>query len=192
MHSAHFTAKWRGPCSWPGHNAHDPLPDEPGVYLWTFRYGDGYLIYAAGITRRPMVKRFREHTRCYQNGTYTLFDLNEMQLGKRVEIWHGFWTRTHPEEKHKEYEQRTDELAAAAQQQMASFAVFTAAVGTAPRILERFEAAIMESLYESEEPYCDIPDRGMQLAPRWRSESEIIVTNESDVVLYALPNEMVI
>ena len=42
---------WSGPYSWPGFESKNNLPsipEVPGVYLWTFDYQDGYLIYARG------------------------------------------------------------------------------------------------------------------------------------------------
>jgi len=44
---------WEGPFSWTGYEVHNRLeamPELEGIYLWTFKYMDGYLVYAAGIT----------------------------------------------------------------------------------------------------------------------------------------------
>ena len=72
--------RWEGPFGWPGLDpvelltslADSPVASSSGVYLWTVEYLDGFLIYAAGITRRPFVRRFREHTRATEPGS-TLF-----------------------------------------------------------------------------------------------------------------------
>ena len=56
---------WTGPFAWPDYEdvaSLQPIPRHPGVYLQTFEYEDGFLIYAAGITRRDIPTRFREHT----------------------------------------------------------------------------------------------------------------------------------
>jgi len=102
---------WTGPFRWPGiENGSNSLSNFPGIYLWTVEYlHGGYLIYAAGITRRPMKKRFREHTHAYLNGIYTLFDMEAMKQGIRTEIWHGFWTKKRAEEKQREHERRKTE-----------------------------------------------------------------------------------
>jgi hypothetical protein len=71
--------------------------------------------------------------------------------------------------------------------QLTGFRIFAADIGTKPRILERLEAAIMENLYKQPMPLCDIPDRGMMLAPRRKSEIPIIVKNECSVLLHGLP-----
>ena len=185
---------WIGPFRWPGfENGSTSFPDFPGIYLWTAEYvHGGYLIYAAGITRRPMKKRFREHTHAYLNGIYTLFDVDAMKQGIRKEIWHGFWTKKRSEEKQREYERRKSELEAVAQTQLATFRVFTAMVDTKPRFLERLEAAIMNSLYNQPAPFSGIPDRGMMLAPCWQSETPIFIQNYSSAVLHGLPERMVI
>ena len=94
--------RWEGPFGWPGADtagrvkslADATIASSSGVYLWTVEHLNGFLIYAAGVTRRPFVKRFREHTLAYQTGLYTLFDIPALQQGVRTEIWHGFfWTK---------------------------------------------------------------------------------------------------
>jgi hypothetical protein len=59
---------WSGPHAWPGFERHArpvPLPSYSGIYLCTFEYRDGYLIYSVGLTRRLFRQRFQEHTRLY-------------------------------------------------------------------------------------------------------------------------------
>jgi len=182
--------KWRGPYAWPKFETESNLPaipKHPGVYLLTSRYENGYIIYAAGITRRPIPQRFREHTRKYLSGDYTILDMDAMKHGIRKEIWHGWrWTP----DKRKEYECRKSELLEAARKQLAAFSIFVADVGTEPRILERIEATIMHTLYENAHPFCDIPDRGMQLSPRWKMESPITAFIHSSVELYGIPKQL--
>ena len=63
-------ATWMGPYSWPKYediNNLPPIPKVSGVYLQTFKYKQGYLIFGVGITRRTVPVRFGEHTRKYMN-----------------------------------------------------------------------------------------------------------------------------
>jgi hypothetical protein len=76
--------------------------------------------------------------------------------------------------------------------QLAGFRIFVADIGTEPRILERLEAAIMNNLYEQPPPLCDIPDKGMMLAPRWDSEEPIITEIKCEANLQGLPKQLVI
>ncbi len=182
--------EWTGPYAWPKFETESNLPAVPkhsGVYLWTSSYETGYIIYAAGITRRSIPIRFREHTTKYLSGDYTILDMSVMKHGVRKEIWHGWgWTP----EKRKEYERRKSELAEAARKQLTAFRIFVADVGTEPRILERIEATIMNTLYENTPPFCDIPDRGMQLSPRWKSERPITAFMRCAVELYGIPKQL--
>lgn len=178
---------WDGHYGWPSfeseNNLH-PIPKYPGVYLQTFEYQDGYLIYAAGITRRPVPIRFREHTRKYMNGEYNVLDISAAQIGNRREIWHGWgYARKH----RSEFEERKSIILDAVRKQLVGFCIFVADVGKAPRVCERLEASVMNNLYQQLSPFCDIPDRGMQLSPRWDSEEPIIVKNSCAVSLHRLP-----
>jgi hypothetical protein len=188
---------WRGPYRWPslGSDADDgafatAVASNGGIYLWTVEHYDGFLIYAAGITRRPLVKRFREHTRAYRRGIYTIFDMPSMKKGIRREIWHGFWYKKRSAEKQNEYDSRCEEIGLAAEEQLSNFRIFVASVDPKPRLLDRIEAAIMNALYAVEGPVSNIPDRGMKLAPRWRSESPILVRNVARVLFHGLPGEL--
>ena len=83
---------WSGPHAWPGfesQNGLPPLPKHSGVYLWTFPYQDGFLIYAAGLTRQLFRQRFGQHKREYMRGAYNVLDPVQAGNGVRSEIWHG-------------------------------------------------------------------------------------------------------
>lgn len=180
-------AIWNGPYSWPKFEAENglhPIPKQPGIYLQTVEYNGGYLIYAAGITRRTVPKRFSEHTRYYRSGDYTVLDIIAMQHGIRKEVWHGWgWTQ----EKRIKFEERKPSIVASLQKQLAEFRIFVADVGIQPRTLERLEASIMHHLYQQPSPICDLPDKGMMLAPRWKSENPITVQNISSVLFHGIP-----
>ena len=178
---------WEGPFSWPtfeSENNLPPIPKQQGVYLQTFEYQDGYLIYAAGITRRPVPARFREHTRKYMSGDYTILDVNSAQQGIRKEIWHGWeYAREHRDE----FEENQSVILEAVRKQLVGFRVFVADVGGAPRIHERMESSIMNNLYKPPPPICDFPDRGMQLSSRWDSEESVVINSKCSGVLHGLP-----
>lgn len=178
---------WAGPYSWPtfeSNNNLSPIPECPGVYLQTFEYQDGYLIYAAGLTRRPVPERFREHTLKYMNGEYYVLDIGAAQQGIRKVIWQGWeYAREH----RSEFEEQKSMILDAVQKQLAGFRIFVADVGKEARIHERLEASIMNNLYQQSSPICDIPDRGMHLEPRWDSEKPIIVKNKCEVCIHGLP-----
>lgn len=181
--------EWLGPFGWPEFEGDlPPILKIPGVYLLTVGYQRGYLIYGAGITRRPMPEPFREHTALYMDGHYNVLDIEAMKAGFRKEVWQGFWKKKQrPREKLAEYEERKLQIQDAVRRLLAGFRIFAPDIGTMRRTLERLEAAIMESLYKQPTPLCEIPDRGMMLAPRWKSEIPIVVKNKCSAVLFDLP-----
>jgi hypothetical protein len=184
--------EWTGPYSWPRYETENGLPQLPahtGVYLQTTDYLEGYIIYASGLTRRPFRKRFTEHTRKYLRGDYTVLDIASLRAGIREEIWHGWgWT----DGKRAEFAARQREIFVAAERQLAGFRIFVADVPTDERIPERLEAAVMGYLYEASSPFCDIPDRGMQLSPRWQSERPLTARAACSARLHGLPETLVI
>ncbi len=179
---------WDGPYSWPGFERENnlrPLPKLPGVYLQTFKYRGGYLIYAAGLTRRPAPMRFKRHTSNFKKGEYTVLDITAAQEGVRREIYHG-WARKDLED----FEVRKLEILDAVRKQLAGFRIFithTIDLRKEERVLERLEAAIMYNLYQQPSPIRDIPDRGMHLRRRRDSDNPIIVRNHCAALLYGLP-----
>ena len=181
---------WDGPYGWPAYESENglrPLPDRPGVYLGTFEYQGGYLIYAAGHTGKQFPRRFKQHTYKYMNGKCTVLDIAAAQQGVRCEIYHGWGhARRHPEE----FEERKLEILDAVRKQLTGFRIFVTDAGDMrieTRVRERLEAAIMDHLYEQPSPICDIPDRGMNLRRRRDSENPIIVRNNCADLLHGLP-----
>ena len=179
---------WEGAFSWPQYEEVTGLPKLPtksGVYLQTFQYKDGYLIYAAGITRRPVKIPFREHTRHYMNGEYNVLDVLAVEQGFRKEIWHGWgYAKKHRDQ----FEKRKIEIQDAVRTQLSKFHIFIAEIGAEPRYLERIEASIMNHLSKQSAPYCEIPDKDMMLAPRWENEERLYIINQRNARLHGLPD----
>jgi hypothetical protein len=101
-------------------------------------------------------------------------------------VWHGWgWS----EEKRREFEQRKAIILDAVRKQLGAFRIFVADVSAEGRIPERIEAAIMNALGKAR-PFRDIPDEGMHLARRWKSEKVIVATNTCRDKLYGLPGRL--
>ncbi len=177
--------EWLGPFSWVGYEKQNnlaKLPDIDGIYLWTFQFKEGYLVYCAGITKSTK-KRFRQHTLEYRSGNYTVFNVDEAEKGKRIEIWHGW---SYAREHRDEFNDRKEEILNAVERQLKSYKVFVAKVPD-KRIRARFESAIMHNIYSSNEPWAELADRGMHLSKRKKEEVPIKFKNLSDCKIYGLP-----
>lgn len=177
--------EWKGPFFWTGYerlNNLDEIPEMEGIYLWTFQYKDGFLIYCAGITNSTK-KRIRQHTLQFKRGNYTIFNIRAAEQGEREEIWHGWsYAKTHQEE----FNERKEEILKAVDEQLKAFKVFVAQV-TDKRTRERFEAAIMHNIYYSKEPCTELADRGMFLKERYNTEMPIEIKNITNYKIYGLP-----
>lgn len=174
-----------GPFGWPKLEHGLPeLPEMAGVYLMTFRYQDGFLPYGVGITRRLIVKRFKEHTRLYNKGEYNILNVNCAQHGVREVVWKGWgWTP----EKRADFELRKTEITRTAMHQMSSTCLFIIDTGREARIPERIEAAIANHYYSKEEI---LFDRGMLRMPRWQSEEHLQAQLKCNSLLVGLPTQL--
>lgn len=177
---------WNGPFDWPQTRQRSPLENLRGVYMWTVKSDDSFVVYGFGITKRPVSQRMGEHRREVLRGKYTLLDLEAIKLGIRKEIWHGLWAGHDSPERKAEFVRRKEELQDVARQQMAAFKIFVAEVSDV-RLQHRMEASLMEALYNAKEPYCDLPDRGMHLVPRRNDETPITIVNQSSHTFANLP-----
>ncbi|WNY24210.1 hypothetical protein MmiHf6_15400 [Methanimicrococcus hongohii] len=172
------TFVWSGPFAWSGYENEtglDSIPDVEGVYLWTFEYEDGYLLYLAGVTK-SMKTRFQSHSRTFKNGGYTVLDMGAAQKGIRIEIWHGWPSKENEKECKEAFNADTVNLEKL-KNQLYSMRVFILE-SSDKRLRERMEAALMHSLVYSKESWADLADRGMALnGVRYNSEMPIIAKN---------------
>ncbi len=191
--------RWQGPFAWPGMAGSRrvtglesaEVAGSCGVYVWTVEHEGGFLVYAAGETRRPFRVRFREHTREYRSGRYTVFNAAAMKRGERKKVWPGFWySKQRRQALEQEYSQRSSEIARALDELLSSYRVLVAPLPPERRLLQRVEGAIMAALYAAIGPAAVLPDRGMALAPRWPSEAPIRVRSISPVLIHGLPDEL--
>ena len=186
---------WEGPYAWPDFEAAascPPLPTAAGVYIQACDYDGGYLIFGAGVTRRPVAQRLREHTRGYLNGKYNVLDIEAARSGVRREVWHGWgYAKDHRDE----FESRRREIHDAVRRQLQGLRIFVAdpdAGGSDSRLRERLEAAIMDSCIRSPSPICDLPDRGTLQLRRRDGELPVLIRNTCLSVLHGLPSELLI
>lgn len=177
--------EWQGPFSWPGYEQItqlDKIPDIQGVYLFTFPYDEGFVLYSVGITNSTR-RRLRDHTREYRKGNYTVLDVNHAIRGKRREIWHGW---QYAKEHREEFEENQDNISQAVEKQLLMFRLFIAEIND-PRRRERMEASIMNTLYLSKDYWADLADRGMNLKGRYNSELPIAIKNTCRFKIYGIP-----
>lgn len=177
---------WQGPFSWPGYNQINnlvPIPNVAGVYLFTFKYKDGYILRGAGHTN-SMKRRFSEHKREYMSGRYTVLDAESACRGERKEIWHGWgYAKKHQDEflRYKDY------ILKSAEKELASYNLFVTEIADI-RKRERIEFAVMQNAYCSKEPWSDLVDGGTALRGRATSEIPIEARTICSHKIYGIPD----
>lgn len=180
--------EWSGPFLWPGiekSKNSQSLPDLAGVYLITFEYLNGYILRSAGITNSTK-RRFREHTKMYLSGQYTVLCPYHAKQGIRKELWHGWgYAKTHPEQivAHQKY------IADLAMETLKEYRIFIAQI-TDKRDRERLEFSIIQNAYLVKQPWSDLVDGGMALRGRANYELPVICLNNAKNHIYGLPAEL--
>jgi hypothetical protein len=177
--------KWIGPFSLPGYetrNGLEPTPNVEGVYLFSLVYKDGLILSGIGITNSTR-RRLKTHIREYGKGNYTVLDVKAAEKGIRSEIWHGWqYAKAHQ----GEFKKRQGVILKAIDDKLSAFKLFIAEV-TDKRKRERIEAAVVQNLYVSKEPWADLIDRGMFLKERYNFEMPIETKNTAVQKIYGLP-----
>jgi len=176
---------WQGPFSWIGYeqvNRLKPIPDIAGIYLFTFEYKDGYILRSVGVTS-SMKRRFREHTREYSKGNYTVLDIESAKNGVRKELWHGW---EYMKEHQKQFSENKDVILEFVEKELIAYRLFVTEIADR-RKRERIEATILINTYSSKEPWADLLDGGMSLRGRYNYEIPIEIKNVCTHKLYGLP-----
>ncbi len=176
---------WQGSFSWPkyeNYNLLNPLPDIAGVYLLTFKFKKGNILYLAGITNSTK-KRFSTHTREFKKGNYNILDVKAAEKGERKEIWHGW---KYAKEHRDEFIYNKETILHALELKLQSFRIFIAEIDD-KRKRERIESGIMNNIYMSKNYWADLADRGMALKGRYNSEMPIEIKNFCKKKIYGLP-----
>jgi hypothetical protein len=180
---------WQGPYAFAKYekfNEFAKLENIPGVYMFTFDYEDGVILYGLGVSKMVR-KRILAHGRNYRYGQYNVLDVNAAKQGVRKEIWHGWsYAKNHKQE----YLDNEFEIKKAVEHQLISTKVFIAPISD-ERKRYRMETAIMQNIYSGKELWCDLPDRGSNLIHgRRTSEIPIAVENITPVKIYGLPEQL--
>ncbi len=177
--------EWFGSFAFPGYekiSESNSLPNLPGVYLFTFAFKDGFLVYHAGVTSSTK-NRIKQHIRDYKKGDRNVLDVSFAINGKRREIWHGWkYAELHREE----FEENKTEILKAVNNQLKSSKIFVSEISN-ERMRYRIESSIMNNLYSSREYWSELADRGMNLKGRENCEMPIVVKNICNYKIYGLP-----
>ena len=189
-----YRLNWRGPFRWFGKNSSvvfdQPEAKLPGIYLFTFRHKNGFLIYSAGLTNKSFNSRLFDHLKHYLCGDYNILNPEKAEAGKRVVLWEwigygGYdpkrWTRRN--DFLKNYLKNAKRIHA----QLQTMRIFIAPLDADRRVLARIEGAIMNILEKETNPAGALPVKGMALSKRRTTERPFVVKYTGNVRFHGLP-----
>lgn len=159
-----------------------------GLYIFTFGYNSGFIVWFDGFSTRNVSVRLNDHIKNILRGSYSILDVNEANAGRRVEIWRGFYF-TKSESKKKEFDERRQFLLPSIFTMIKGLHILFAPLSESRRVLSRIEAAIMNQLHNSSGLTSDFPYKGMHLEPRWPEETAFRVIVEKGPIIHGLPAE---
>src|SRR4051812_40998327 len=83
--------QWKGPYRWVNNGGQAvfdyPEAGSKGLYIWTIKYGDGYLIYYIGETGKSFRERLGEERDTFYKGAWRIFDAQRFAGGEKLCIW---------------------------------------------------------------------------------------------------------
>ena len=157
-----------------------------GLYFFTFKYNNEYLIEYVGITTRTYDIRFFEHVREFLSGGYKIYDLEMLLKGELLLIWNGRFGKK--KDGISQFLDNYKEMASNVHSQLQAYKIFIAPM-TGDRILERIEGAIYEQLKISfDKRVRGFIDKEVRYKAKKKSENPIYIDLESEATLLGLPD----
>ena len=182
--------KIKGPFSLVGNNSLFDTAESnlSGLYIFTIKVKDHYLIEYVGITTRNFKTRFLEHISELLSGGYQLYDMKKLRNNKEFVVWKG------------RYGEDTDDITVflnnyryfsqIIKQQLQEFKIFLIPLRAEKRILERIEAKIYEILRENNDKQIMVFIKGVRSNPRRKDEKLINVQIDPNILSPEVPSNL--
>lgn len=154
-----------------------------GVYLWTVRKDDEFLVNYVGVGISSMLMRQEQHITLYLHGDYTFYDSKDLSKGKKREVYNAATG-------YKEFFRQLEYYQAEVRKQLLAMSVvFAPFEGSDASQLIRIESALISALRECDEVTVDFLDNARlskKLAPH---ERDLSVKIEGAGSLRGIPEE---
>jgi len=157
-----------------------------GLYVFTFKIEDKYLIEYVGITTRDFKTRFLEHIRELLSGGYKLYDFQKLKNNESFLTWKGRYDNDNYDivDFLDNYPYFSDII----NKQFQELKIFLIPLSVEKRILERIEGEIYKILRKQNDKRIMTFIKGVKSKPRLNKEQPITVRLESNNLLLNMPN----
>jgi len=161
-----------------------------GIYLWTIRYKNGYLIDYIGETGNTFRQRMKEHLIETLGGNYRICDPDMLLQGKEEIIWNGLW-RKGTRDKIGEFIKNYENYAPIIKRYIAIHDIFLAPLTVDRRKRQLIEGNIAKIIKEQKPPISNLlPADIRYVYNRKDSEEGFIVKIECDENIFGLPKTL--
>lgn len=189
-----YKVSFGGPYSWPGAPDAPSLFEadirrEPGIYLWTVRLPDGYLVYYVGETGRSLEIRMLEHYKEHAACMYHLYEPEQFARGEKVPLWPGRFD-TSDRKSVLQCIQQYQRLSTAVAELTSLYRFLFAPFAGTSRFRRRIEAAIAHALYKAPGMVGAFQDAGIRYVPRRDDELPVECEVSSSVPVLGLPDRL--
>jgi hypothetical protein len=163
-----------------------------GVYLWTVRFRDGFLINYVGETGTSFYRRMKDHMIQSLGGNYRICDAEQLLKGRKEILWNGMWRKGTRDLMPVFVDEKYVELAPRIRNFLRVLDIFIAPIETDRRTRRRIEGAIAFSLREQADPVGSIVTEDVRYTGRKQGETPIQVTIASSAELFGLDRKLLV
>jgi hypothetical protein len=133
---------WHGPLSLvENENSvfRESVSEKPGLYLWTVKFQDGYLVNYVGMTKNSIATRLQEHISQFLCGGYWIYDPEQLSQGELKVLYK-------PSGSVLDFLPRYVSLSQNIHSMLKTYAVFIAEVDGTKEWLERIESGVIKNI----------------------------------------------
>jgi len=166
------------------------ISQKSGIYFWTVKYSDGYLIDYIGETGKTFQERIKEHMIETMGGNYRICDPNKLLQGEEKIVWDGLW-RKGTRDKIGEFIQNYEIMAPIIKRYIKVHDIFLAPLNLDRRKRRLIEGNIARIIKEQKPPICNLlPSDIRYNYNRKESEEGFTVELECKENILGLPNHL--
>lgn len=165
-----------------------PDGDSSGIYFFTIKIKEKYLIEYVGITSRNFKDRFVEHIREILSGGYRLYDFTKLHKNKAFVVWKGRYGKEQGDV--KEFLNNYPKYTKIINKQLKETKIFLIPLKADKRILERIEGKIYQILKASDDKRINIFIEGVRSTPRLKQEKVIKINLGKNLFIPEIPGEL--
>ena len=165
----------------------EPIKEHSGVYIWTARMKEAFIVEYIGMTTKSFGRRHFQHIISTFGGDYRICDAQMMKKGHEVVIWPGFCRN---KDGLSEFSERYLELAPSILHYLQTIEVFTAIIKDEGRIIERIEGSLAHHVWSQPPPASALLPKDIRFRARRNNEKPIHISIRCDKGILGIPNEI--